>query len=255
MAAGAGRFSAAEPQSLEGRSVIVSGGSTGIGRAAVRVLCSQGARVLFFARNQEELNRALQEARDAGSGDAHAVQADVTRKEDIERVFAEADRHFGQLDILINNAAMAGGSVSKGSFEQWQQIVQTNIVGYIACCHNALERMKPRGEGHIVNVGSMSADLRNAGSDVYSATKSAIQALSESLRKSVNDTGIRISNVEPGAVATPLQNKTPEQQRERIENLEMLTPEDIAWAIHYCLIQPKRCDVVMLQVRPLRQLI
>jgi NADP-dependent 3-hydroxy acid dehydrogenase YdfG len=248
------QFSAHEPQSLAGKSVILTGGTKGIGRATANVLCSQGAKLLIFGRHEQELHETLQDLKKT-PGEAHGLSADVTNEQDIDRIFREADQRFGTLDILINNAALASGPIDQGTFDDWRYLLETNLLGYFACTRRAVERMRTRSSGHIVNVGSMSADLRNAGSETYSATKAGIQAFTESLRKNVNKDGIRVSLVEPGAVATPLQGKPLEEQQSRVEAKEMLLADDIAWAIHYCLIQPPRCDVVMLQVRPLMQLI
>ena len=101
----------------------------------------------------------------------------------------------------------------------------------------------------------MSADLREEGGEVYVATKAAIQAFSESLRKNANKQNIRVTLIEPGAVATPIQEKTKEEEREKLEKMEMILPEDIARCILYCLTQPQRVDVVSVQVRPVKQII
>jgi NADP-dependent 3-hydroxy acid dehydrogenase YdfG len=246
-------FSSADPYSLKGKAVVVTGGTTGIGRATARLLCEQGAKVMIFGRHEPELKEALEEIKPA-AGEIHGLAADVSRDEDIRRVFEEADRRIGGVDVLINNAALGGKSVTKGDFQDWRYVLDTNVLGYIACARYAIDRMRGR-DGHIVNVGSMSADQREPGGDIYAATKAAIQAFSESLRKQINREGIRVTLVEPGAVATPMQGKSAEEQQRKIEAMEMLEPEDIAWCIHYCLIQPRRCDVVMVQVRPLMQLI
>ena len=101
----------------------------------------------------------------------------------------------------------------------------------------------------------MSADLREAGSPIYVATKAAIQGFTESLRKLLNPDGIRVTLIEPGAVATPMQEKNPSEEREKIEKMEMLEADEIAQSIYYVLTQPSRCDVVMLQIRPTKQVI
>ena len=133
--------------------------------------------------------------------------------------------------------------------------LDTNVLGYFAWRHEAIKRMKQAGSGHIVNIGSIGADLREPGGEVYVATKAAIQAFSESLRKTANKDNIRVTLIEPGAVATPLQEKTPQQEREKIEKMEMLEADDIARSVLYCLTQPPRVDVVSVQIRPLKQLI
>jgi NADP-dependent 3-hydroxy acid dehydrogenase YdfG len=239
---------------VRGKAILITGGTTGIGRATAVRLAQAGGRVLIFGRHQRELDEAMRELHDVG-GDAHGITADVSRQDDIRHVFRTVDQTLGGIDILVNNAAVSGGSTAEGDHAQWEYVLETNLLGYIACAHEALARMTPRGRGHIVNIGSMSADQREPGNDVYAATKAAIQAFSESLRKSTNIQGIRITLIEPGAVRTPLQNKTAEQEQEKLEKLEMLEPQDIAECVFYCLSQPPRVDVVMVQIRPLKQLI
>jgi NADP-dependent 3-hydroxy acid dehydrogenase YdfG len=121
----------------------------------------------------------------------------------------------------------------------------------MAMSHEAVERMKANGWGHIVNIGSMSADVREKDSSVYVATKSGIQGFSEALRKEVNPLGIKVTLIEPGAVGTDMQSEySPKEQRKQIEKMEMLRAEDIAACVLYTITQPKRCDVVSLQIRP-----
>jgi NADP-dependent 3-hydroxy acid dehydrogenase YdfG len=170
-------------------------------------------------------------------------------------VFAEVDRKLGGLDVLINNAAVSGESVTETSPEDARYVLEVNLLGYITCCHEAIPRLKKRGGGHIVNVGSMSADLREEEGEIYVATKAAIQAFSESLRKTANKDGIKVTLIEPGAVDTDLQTQSESEKQKRIKDLKMLTADDLAQCIYFCLRQPKRLDVVTMQVRPLMQLI
>jgi NADP-dependent 3-hydroxy acid dehydrogenase YdfG len=156
-----------------------------------------------------------------------------------------------KLDILINNAALGYGPITDGGYPEWEYILKTNLLGYMAMTHEAVERMKASGWGHIVNIGSMSADVREKDSSVYVATKAGIQGFSEALRKEVNPIGIKVTLIEPGAVGTDMQSQySPAEQRERIEKMKMLRAEDIAACLLYTITQPKRCDVVSLQIRP-----
>ena len=123
----------------------------------------------------------------------------------------------------------------------------------MAMAHEAIERMKARGQGHIVNIGSMSADVREKGSSVYVTTKAAIQGFSEAFRKEVNPLGIKVTLIEPGSVGTDMQPESPAEQRQKEEKMEMLKAEDIAACVLYTITQPKRCDVVTLQIHPHHQ--
>ena len=239
-----------QPESVNNKSVLITGGTTGIGRASAILLAAQGAQVMIFGRHEQELNDAMHDIRAAG-GEILGLTADTSYPEDIKRVFQEVDRQMDQLDILINNAALGYNSIMEGAYDEWQYIVNTNLLGYMAIVHEAIERMKPRQAGHIVNIGSMSADRREKGSSVYVATKAGIEGFSEALRKEVNPLGIKVTLIEPGSVGTDMQSEySPEEQRQKEENMEMLKAEDIAASILYTITQPKRCDVVTMQIRP-----
>jgi NADP-dependent 3-hydroxy acid dehydrogenase YdfG len=239
---------------IAGKAVVINGATTGIGLATAKLLAMYGARVLLFGRERDCVDEAVEQAQAAG-GEVYGVVADVTRQREVIRVFTEADKRLGPVDVLINNAATAGDSLLESSYDDWKRTLDTNILGYLHCAREALDRMRPRKDGHILMVGSMSADLREPANDIYAATKAAIQALCEALRKNVNKDGVRVTLIEPGAVDTPLQSK-PQSKKDRMKaDLEMLHPDDIAECIRFALSQPKRVDIVQMQVRPLKQLI
>jgi NADP-dependent 3-hydroxy acid dehydrogenase YdfG len=238
-----------EIESVNGKNILVTGGTTGIGRSTALLLAAQGAQVMIFGRHEQELKDAIHDIQATG-GTVSGFTADSSNPNDIRRVFKEVDREMGRLDILVNNAALGYNSVMDGEYKDWQYIVDTNLLGYMAMAHEAIERMQPNGWGHIVNIGSMSADTREKNSSVYVATKAGIQGFSEALRKEVNPLGIKVTLIEPGKVGSDMQPQTPEEQRSMQDKMEMLKSEDIAACVLYALTQPRGCDVVMVQIRP-----
>ncbi|MGX5820083.1 SDR family oxidoreductase [Chitinophaga lutea] len=243
-------------QPMRDKAVLITGGTTGIGRATALLLAMQGAKVLVLGRHQEALQDTLQDAAKKGlDNNLFAIEADMGGKEGVAWAFEQADALLGGLDVLINNAALGYGSILEGQYDDWKYTVDVNLLGYLACTREAIDRMKARGGGHIVHVGSMSAETREKDSSVYVATKSGIKGFSESLRKEVNPLGIRVTLIEPGAVGTDMQPYSSAEQREKIEKQEMLRAEDIADSILYVLTRPPHCDVVEMQIRPHLQLI
>jgi NADP-dependent 3-hydroxy acid dehydrogenase YdfG len=241
-----------EPQSIIGKRAVVTGGTTGIGRSTAQRLIAAGANVLIFGLHPRELDDAMSDLRSPVGGNLHGLTADVTQIEEVEHVFAEADRLLGGVDILINNASIGAGSIVNTDYPSIAKAIQTNLVGYITCARQAIDRMKKTGGGHIVNIGSMSAHSCTRGSDVYVAAKCALIGFSESLSRQVMNDRIKVTLIEPGLVGSNMvAEKVPvNEQPAKIEKHEMLMSEDIAECIHYVLTQPLRCDINLVQIQP-----
>jgi NADP-dependent 3-hydroxy acid dehydrogenase YdfG len=242
---------------INSKAVIITGGTAGIGRATALLLAEKGANVLIVGHDPDHLNDALEEGRKLPlKGSLDGIVCDLASEEGIKKLFNEADRLFNnRLDILINNAALAFQSITEGNYADWEEVIHTNVLSYMACSRYAIDRMQPAKLGHIVNIGSMSANVREKDSSVYVATKSGIQGFSEALRKEVNQLGIKVTLIEPGAVNTDMQPAGTDEKQQSVENLEMLHATDIAEAVLYAICQPMRCDVVNIQIRPHLQLI
>ncbi len=238
-------------EKLEGKNVLVTGGTTGIGRAVALYLVELGAKVMIVGRHAEELEAALADLSKISEDRVYGMIADVSEQKGIERIFKALDHRFGQIDVLINNAGLGYQSVLDHEAEEMDYGIDTNLGGYLACAREAALRMKEKGGGHIANVGSVSAVKRGGGSSVYVATKSAIQGFSASLRKELSEFKIKVTLVEPGSTATDMQEKSQEEMDEKVEAAEMLDASDIAAGIVYCLTQPQRSNIDTIQITPL----
>ena len=236
---------------FEGLHVLVTGGTTGIGRAIALGLAQGGARVFVFGRHSRELQDVLEEGTDC-AGSLDGMTADQSKAAEVAMVFAEVDRRFPHLDVLINNAAVGGGDLMEEDDAAIAYQVQTNVCGYLYCARQAIQRMRERKAGHIVNIGSITAENLKAGGEIYTATKSAVRAFSESIRKSIQECGIKVTLVEPGKTGSDMIEIPVEEQKEKEAMLEMMKAEDVAEAVFFCLRQSRRAVITSLQIEPFR---
>jgi NADP-dependent 3-hydroxy acid dehydrogenase YdfG len=243
--------------SLNGKVAVVTGASSGIGEATVRSLAGEGAAVVAGARRKERLDGLVEEVTREG-GKAIAVECDVTDEQQAHDLVDRAIEEFGKIDILVNNAGvMLLSKVEKGLSDEWRQMFDVNVLGLLYATDAAVEAMKRQGSGHIVNVSSVAGRKTRPTGGVYSGTKFAVNAISEALRQELLEDGIRITMVEPGAVATELtEHITDEEVREGLKqrNIEPLQSEDVANAIAYAVSQPQRVSVNEILIRPTQQM-
>ncbi len=233
---------------LAGKRILLTGGTTGIGRATLRLLAERGARVVTFGRDRAALDEALADA----GGDVSGIVADVACADGIERVFATLDERLGGIDILIACAAIGAQPIDAMAEDDWRYVVDTNLTGYLACARGAIERMGAGG-GHLLFVGSISSEIKAVGESVYAATKAGVQAFAETLRKEVADRGIRVSVIQPGSVDTDMQQCSTAEKRAAVAEGRMLAAHDIAEAIAFVLTRRATCDIVNLRIEPLLQ--
>jgi NADP-dependent 3-hydroxy acid dehydrogenase YdfG len=250
-------------QPLAGTSVLVTGASSGIGEAAARRFAGLGADLGLVARRRDRLEALATELNTTGRR-VVVVEADVTDREQAEAAVAEVASELGRLDTVVNNAGvMLLGPVADAPVEEWEQMVRVNILGLLYCAKAALPHLiqaaqtDPRQVADLVNISSVAGRQVRLGSGVYNATKHAVGAFSESLRQEVTRRHVRVSLVEPGAVATELAGhnrpEVLEGLRRRFSDMERLEAEDIADAIAYIVTRPRRVAVNEILVRPTEQ--
>jgi 3-hydroxy acid dehydrogenase/malonic semialdehyde reductase len=163
------------------------------------------------------------------------LTAEAGTREGVDSVFAAVDERLGGLDILVACAALGAKPLHEMAEDDWRYVIDTNLTGYLACARRAIERFDRAGGGHIVVVGSISADIKAPGESVYAATKGGIQAFAETLRKEVASKNIKVTLIEPGSVGSDMQECSAEDQRAAIARGEMLHAEEIAEAILFAL--------------------
>lgn len=243
---------------LDGKVVVITGASSGIGEATAEALAEEGATVVVAARREERLSE-LVERLNGGGGKALAVECDVTDEEQAHALIQRAKDEFGQVNILVNNAGvMQLSKIEKGLSDEWRTMFDVNVMGLLYTTDAAVQVMKEQGSGHLVNVSSVAGRKSGPLRGAYSGTKFAVNAISEALRQELIEDNIRVTVVEPGAVETELPDHiTDEEAREGIQSVygldDILQAEDIANAIAYCVSQPERVSVNEILIRPTQQ--
>ena len=268
------------PQALSGKTAIVTGASSGIGRAIAEQLGASGAHVYLAGRSQAPMEESKKKIAEAG-GEATIVVLDVRDVQQVRELVDGALRDTGRVDILVNNAGLSyPGSIADADPEHWRAMLETNVLGLLAGSQAAIRAMRQCGaEGHIVNISSIAAQRSDSG--VYGATKHAVNCISATLRSELEEDSIRVINVMPGAIATNFARnfdpeflagfvkmsgveveikrgeKLPDEVLEKVQPImkQLLgSPEDVASAVLYAVTQPINVNIADIVVRPPKQL-
>ncbi|MGF6759064.1 SDR family oxidoreductase [Paraburkholderia sp. GAS42] len=242
---------------IEGKVVVITGASSGLGEATARHLCAQGASVVLGARRVDRI-QSLADELIRGGGKAVAVGTDVTRYDEVKRLVDTAVQTFGRVDVMINNAGLMPHSpLERLKIEDWNRTIDVNIKGVLYGIAAALPYMKQQKGGHIINVSSVAGHKVRPGSAVYAATKSAVLMLSEGLRQEVKPYDIRTTVISPGAVDTELPDSITEPDvADNIHKFyqEYAIPaESFARTVSFAISQPPEVDVNEILFRPTRQ--
>ncbi len=243
---------------LEGQTAVITGASSGIGKAVAYALTEEGATVVLAARREERLDTLAQDLNARGHNTV-VVPTDVTVREEVNELINTAGKVTGKIDILVNNAGvMLLGRMADRPVEEWRQMVEVNVMGALYCIKAILPIMLEQQSGHIVNISSIAGRrVPNPNSAVYSGTKFFLNGVTEGLRQEVTQNGIRVVSVEPGMVDTELAEHVRDKAiRESILNMQdfkMLEARDIAEAVRYAVSQPPHVNVNEILIRPTDQ--
>ncbi len=231
-----------------GKVALVTGGSRGIGLAIARALVERGAQVAITATSDATLQAGAAALRKVSDAEAVLpIRADVRRHEQVEEAIGTAVRHFGGLDVLVNNAGVrVFRPVADMTVEEWHRIIDTNVNGVFYSCHAALPRLRARGGGWIISVSSLASVNSFPEGAAYCASKAALNAFSESLMQEVRHDGIRVAYVMPGSVRTDFMG-TPGNDDEW-----KLAPDDIAQVVVDLIAHPSRSLPSRVEIRPAR---
>jgi 3-hydroxy acid dehydrogenase/malonic semialdehyde reductase len=241
---------------MKNRTIFITGATSGIVLACARQLHAQGAKIIAAGRRTERL-KALQD--ELGAERLHILTLDLRDAEEVARAFTPLPEAFAAIDALINSAGLALGlkPAPEAALEDWQRMVETNILGLLYCTQAVLPGMKTRGRGHIINLGSVAGVYPYPGGNVYGATKAFVAQFSLNLRADLLGSPIRVSVIEPGMAETEFSEVRfqgdQKKAKEVYRGMQPLRPEDIADAICYCLNAPPHVNVNRLELMPVQQ--
>ncbi len=241
---------------MDGKVVVITGASSGIGEATGRHLAAQGARVFLGARRADRLKAIVAEIESAG-GQAGAKPVDVTKRAEVDAFVQAAVQKFGRIDVLVNNAGfMAQAPLAKGLVDEWDRMIDINIKGVLYGIAAALPVFHRQKSGHFINIASVAGHKVGMGSAVYAGTKFAVRAISEGLRQESDD-GIRTTIISPGAVQSELpQGSSDPETAARVKEFyarQAIPSDSVARAIAFAIEQPADVDINEILLRPTAQ--
>lgn len=242
---------------IEGKVIVITGASSGLGEAAARHLSELGATVVLGARRVERI-LALADELNKNGGKALALATDVTKPEQVKALVDAAVNTYGRIDVLINNAGLMPHSpLERLKLEEWNQMIDVNIKGVLYGIAAALPHMQQQKFGHVINVSSVAGHKVRPNGVIYSATKHAVRVISEGFRQEVKPYNIRTTIISPGAVATELPNSISEQDiaadiKDFYENYA-IPASAFARAVAFAISQPEDVDINEILFRPTSQ--
>lgn len=240
---------------IEGKVVVITGASSGLGEAAARLLAQRGAKLMLAARREDRLRTLSHEIEQSGGTVAYRI-TDVANRAQVQGLADAALERYGQIDVLVNNAGLMPLSpLDLLKVDEWDRMIDVNIKGVLYGIAAVLPHMRSRKQGHIINMSSIAGHKVFPASAVYSATKYAVRAISEGVRQESNGE-IRSTNISPGAIATELPSTISDADvAGNVDQIyaDAIGADAIARAIAYAIEQPDDVDVNELIIRPTKQ--
>ncbi len=244
---------------FEGKTVLVTGATSGIGYATTKAFYEAGAKVIACGRNYEKLARLANDLAKQENNKLLTLEFDISDYKSVQSKLNSRPEAFAQVDILVNNAGLALGlePIQESNVEDWETMIDTNIKGLLYVTRTILPEMVKRNQGHVFNIGSISGHQVYSGGVVYCATKFAVKALSRGIKMDVHGTPIRVSEIDPGMLKSNFSNVRFSDNQQRAdsvyEGVQPLVGEDIARAILFCASAPPHVNIAEMLILPVAQ--
>jgi serine 3-dehydrogenase len=241
---------------LSNKIVLITGASAGIGKACAESFAKEGASLILTARRIAKLNKISASLKKKYGIKIFTTQLDVRDKDAVKSMVSSLPGEWKKIDILINNAGLARGltDIDEGSYDDWDEMIDTNIKGLLYVSREIIPLMVKRKKGHVINIGSIAGHQVYPKGNVYNATKFAVNALSKTMRLDLYQKDVRVSTVDPGMVKTEFSlvrfRGDNERAKKVYEGLFPLNPEDIADAVIYCATRPLHVNIDEIIIMP-----
>ncbi len=244
---------------LEGKIVLITGASSGIGEACAKEFAKLKANLILAARREDRLKKLADELEKQYQIKVKYLEVDVRNFDDVQNKFNSLESFWKQVDILLNNAGLAKGlnKVYEGKLSDWEEMIDTNLKGLLNVTRVFSPQMVERQSGHIINIGSTAGHEVYTYGNVYSATKFAVKSLTQSFRLDMLDKGIKVSSVDPGMVYTEFSKvrfSGDEQRAEQVyKGITPLSPSDVAESVVFCATRPYNVNINEIILTPIQQ--
>ncbi|MDY7002561.1 MAG: SDR family oxidoreductase [Cyanobacteriota bacterium] len=245
--------------SVENKIVLITGASSGIGESCANVFAQAGANLILAARRQEKLEKLADELTKKFQCKTYLLKLDVRDRSSVESAINSLPDSWKSIEILINNAGLSRGleKLHVGDFNDWEEMIDTNVKGLLYMTRYVVPGMVNRGEGHVVNIGSIAGRGAYPGGNVYCASKAAVRAISEGLKQDLLGTPVRVTEIQPGLVETEFSDVRFHGDTEKAKNvykdLTPLTGDDIADLVFFCVTRSPHVNISELLVVPTDQ--
>jgi 3-hydroxy acid dehydrogenase / malonic semialdehyde reductase len=244
---------------LKGKIVLITGASSGIGAATALAFAAEGAKLLLAARRAGKMAEVASAALARGAEAVHSVHLDVRSRIAVQRVIDELPEEWAEISVLVNNAGLSRGldKLYTGKVDDWEEMIDTNVKGLLYVTRAVVPGMVVRGNGHVVNLGSIAGDLSYPNGAVYCGSKAAVRFINDGLREDLLGTPVRVTSVDPGIVETDFSlirfHGDAEKAEKVYKGLTPLTPEDVADVVVWAVKRPAHVNIARVSMTSVDQ--
>jgi NADP-dependent 3-hydroxy acid dehydrogenase YdfG len=244
---------------LKEKIALITGASAGIGAATALAFAAEGARLLLAARRAGKLADIASRALERGAASVHSIDLDVRSRHAVQSAIDELPQEWAEIDILVNNAGLSRGmeKIYTGKFEDWEEMIDTNVKGLLYVTRSVVPGMVVRGRGHVVNLGSMAGEIAYPDGAVYCGSKAAARVINDGLREDLLGTPVRVTSVDPGLVETDFSlvrfRGNAGRAAKVYKGMKPLTAEDVADVILWAVTRPEHVNIARVSLTSIHQ--